>query len=57
MNLPGTPPREAVVRPDPGLARGLWEAPAWVFYLVAALAIVGAVVWVVAVVRSRRVAR
>jgi hypothetical protein len=57
VNLPGTPPREAVVRPDPGLARGLWEAPVWVFYLVAALAIVGGVVWIAAVVRSRRVVR
>ena len=32
---------ETVTRPDPGLARGKWEAPAWAFWL--ALAIVVAV--------------
>jgi hypothetical protein len=47
-------PREAVVRPDSGIARGLWEAPAWVFYLVAATAIAGGIVWLVVIVRSRR---
>jgi hypothetical protein len=47
-------PREAVVRPDAGIARGLWEAPAWVFYLVAATAILGGIAWLAVMVRSRR---
>jgi hypothetical protein len=25
---------ETVTRPDPGLARGRWEAPAWAFWVV-----------------------
>ena len=29
---------ETVTRPDPGLARGRWEAPAWAFW--AALAVI-----------------
>ena len=32
---------ETVTRPDPGLARGRWEAPAWAFWV--ALAVVAAV--------------
>jgi hypothetical protein len=39
---------ETVVRVDPdqpGLARGRWEAPAWSFYLAAALALVGGIAW------------
>ena len=37
---------EQVVRPEPGLARGKWEAPAWAFWaaLAVALALVG--IWV-----------
>lgn len=31
-------PTETVTRPDPGLARGKWEAPAWAFWV--ALAVV-----------------
>jgi hypothetical protein len=31
---------ETVTRPDPGLARGKWEAPAWAFWV--ALAVVAA---------------
>jgi hypothetical protein len=34
-------PAETVVRPEPGLARGRYEAPAWVFVAVAAAAIFG----------------
>jgi hypothetical protein len=30
-------PTETVTRPDPGLARGKWEAPAWAFWLALAL--------------------
>ena len=32
---------ESVTRPDPGLARGTWEAPVWAFWV--ALAVVAAV--------------
>ncbi len=46
---------EAVERPDPGLARGRWEAPAWVFYAIAAAAVLALIAWVTAVVRTRRV--
>lgn len=38
----GAPPsesREIVTRPDPGLARGTWEAPAWAFWAFLALVI------------------
>lgn len=34
-------PTETVTRPDPGLARGKWEAPAWAFWLALALVAVG----------------
>lgn len=37
-SAPAPPPApaaatETVVRPDPGLARGRWEAPAWAFWM------------------------
>ncbi|HSO39553.1 MAG TPA: hypothetical protein VLT33_43805 [Labilithrix sp.] len=32
---------ETVTRPDPGLARGKWEAPPWAFWV--ALAVIAAV--------------
>jgi hypothetical protein len=32
---------EVVTRPDPGLARGKWEAPVWLFWVVLALVLVG----------------
>jgi hypothetical protein len=34
---------ERVERPEPGLARGRWEAPASVFYGVAAVTLIGGV--------------
>jgi hypothetical protein len=34
---------ERVERPDPGLARGRWEAPPYVFYGVAAATLIGGV--------------
>ncbi len=37
---------EIVTRPDPGLARGKWEAPAWVFWTILALVIVSAAAYV-----------
>lgn len=33
---------ELVTRPDPGLARGRWEAPAWVFWVMLAVVLLGA---------------
>ncbi|MBX3202052.1 MAG: hypothetical protein KF894_28230 [Labilithrix sp.] len=33
---------EIVTRPDPGLARGTWEAPAWVFWVMLAIVVLGA---------------
>ena len=39
-------PTETVTRPDPGLARGKWEAPAWAFWLALALIVVGTAVYV-----------
>ncbi len=36
-----TPPTESVLRPDPGLARGRYEAPSWAFMAVAAAALLG----------------
>jgi len=39
---PGAP-TEIVRRPDPGLARGVWEGPTWLFPLVAAVAVLAAV--------------
>ena len=34
-------PTETVTRPDPGLARGKWEAPAWAFWVALAVVLVG----------------
>lgn len=33
---------ETVTRPEPGLARGRWEAPAWAFWVALALVLLGA---------------
>ena len=48
---------ETVERPDPGLARGRWEAPAWSFYVVAVAALLGGVAWLAFVWRARKGAR
>ena len=39
-------PTEIVSRPDPGLARGKWEAPAWAFWVTLAVIVVGATLYV-----------
>jgi hypothetical protein len=48
-SIPGAEPTDTVQRPDPGLARGLWEAPTWIFYAIATTAVVGALIWMVVV--------
>ena len=37
---------ETVTRPDPGLARGKWEAPVWAFYVALAAVIIAAAAYV-----------
>lgn len=39
-------PTETVTRPDPGLARGKWEAPPWAFWVALALIVIGAALYV-----------
>ena len=36
---------EVVRRPDPGIARGKWEAPPWLFWAIGAAVLVGAAVY------------
>jgi hypothetical protein len=48
---------EAVERPEPGLARGRWEAPAWVFYAALAAAAAFGLAWLAVAIRARRPAR
>jgi hypothetical protein len=45
---PGTQAGEIVHRPDPGLARGKWEAPSWAFLAVAVAAVVITLLYVLA---------
>ena len=47
-------PSETVERPEPGLARGRWEGPAWMFYAVAVAAVLGGLAWVVSALVARR---
>ncbi|HEY8040625.1 MAG TPA: hypothetical protein VIF15_12555 [Polyangiaceae bacterium] len=54
---PTPAPTESVERPDPGLARGRWESPAWTFWLVAVLALAGGLTWLAVALRARRTAR
>jgi hypothetical protein len=54
---PASPPSvasETVERPDPGLARGRWEAPAWSFTVVAIAALLGGLAWLAFVLRARK---
>jgi hypothetical protein len=50
-------PTEEVHRPDPGLARGRWESPAWAFWVVLAIAVAGGLAWLAVVVRRRKATR
>ena len=45
-SAPAPTTTEIVTRPEPGLARGKWEAPAWVFWVMLALVILGAAAYV-----------
>ena len=47
-------PAEKIERPDPGLARGHWEAPRWAFALIAALTVAGGLVWLAITLRTRK---
>ncbi len=51
------PPGEKIERPDPGLARGHWEAPRWAFALIAALTVMGGLLWLAITLRTRRTGR
>jgi hypothetical protein len=37
---------ESVTRPDPGLARGKWEAPAWAFWVALAVIVISVALYV-----------
>jgi hypothetical protein len=41
-SAPAAAATELVTRPEPGLARGKWEAPVWVFWVMLAVVILGA---------------
>ena len=43
-----------LLRPEPGLARGRWEAPTWLFYALLAAAVVVGLVWATTALRGRR---
>ena len=45
-SAPAPTATEIVTRPEPGLARGKWEAPAWVFWVMLAVVILGAAAYV-----------
>lgn len=34
-----------MTRPEPGIARGKWEAPSWAFWTILALVVVGSAVY------------
>jgi hypothetical protein len=43
---------QVVERPEPGLARGRWEAPAWAFWVVIAVTVAAAIAWTVRSLRA-----
>ena len=47
-------PNASIQRPDPGLARGRWEAPSWAFWAVAVAAMLGGLAWLALAIRTRR---
>jgi hypothetical protein len=48
---------EVSVRPEPGLARGLWEAPSWVLFAALAGAAFAAAAWGARALSRRRTRR
>lgn len=46
-STPAPTATETVQRPDPGLARGRWEAPAWVFWGALGVIVLGAAAYLV----------
>jgi len=42
---------QPVERPEPGLARGRWEAPAWIFWTIALITAALALTWAVVALR------
>jgi hypothetical protein len=47
-------PTETVERPEPGLARGRWEAPRWAFVITPAAVVLGGLAWLAVALRTRR---
>lgn len=47
-------PADSIQRPDPGLASGRWEAPAWAFAALAVLTVLGGLAWLAMLLRGRR---
>ena len=45
---------EVVTRPEPGIARGKWEAPAWIFVAVAVVAVLAGLGWLTVALRGTR---
>ena len=43
---PTTTANEIVTRPDPGVARGKWEAPQWAFWVALGVVVVGIALYV-----------
>jgi hypothetical protein len=50
-------PQETVARPDPGFARGKWEAPAWALWGILVLVILGAGAYVAVRVLKKRASK
>jgi hypothetical protein len=46
-------PEPTAVPPETGLARGRWEAPAWAFWTVVAVAAVAGLAWLLVALRTR----
>lgn len=42
---PDSTATEKVTRPDEGLARGVWEAPSWAFWVLLGLVVIGATLY------------
>ena len=50
----GPAPADSVVRPEPGLARGRWEAPPWAFTATLVTVVLGGLAWLALALRTRR---